>query len=152
MEIIKKETDYGLRAMIHIAQKGKPSPISAKSLAEMGEIPVEFTYKILRKFARAGIVKRFMGPKGGFIPNQEPSQITLLRIVEIIQGPISVRKCLLDYEACPRKSSCKISARLKEFQNSLIKMMANVTLADFLESGSTQTLPLQTNSKEVNVR
>ncbi len=134
MEILREETDYGMRALIHIAQNGQQTPVTARALANAEDIPVEFTYKILRKLTQAGFLKRRMGPHGGFTLAQDPGQITLLDVVEVIQGPVSLRKCLLDYRACPRHSLCTVSGKLEEFQNTLVKMLKNITLAQLLES------------------
>ncbi len=134
MEILRRDTDYGLRLLIHIANKGKKATVSAGVLSGAEDIPLEFICKILRKLTRAGFLKRQMGPGGGFSLAQDVDKISLFAITGAIQGPVAVRKCLLDHKACPRRPTCTVSAKLQGFQDSVEQMLKNITLAEVLES------------------
>ena len=134
MEILRNDTDYGVRSLIYIAGKGRQTTVTAGALAKAEDIPVEFIYKILRKLTRAGFLKRQMGPNGGFSLAQDANRITLFAITGAIQGPVAVRKCLLDHKACPRRPTCTVSAKLQGFQDAVEKMLKDITLAEVLES------------------
>jgi Rrf2 family protein len=138
MEILRKDTDYAIRSLIYIAKNGRQAPVTAGTLADAEDIPIEFIYKILRKLNRAGFLKRQMGPHGGFSLAQHPEQISLLAITGAIQGPVAVRKCLLDHKACPRRPTCSVSAKLQGFQDAVEEMLKNITLAEVLESRYSQ--------------
>jgi len=134
MELIRKDTDYAMRVLVYLAIPGKQGPVAAKVLAKTQDIPNDFAYKILRKLTKAGLLEGYMGSHGGFILARSPTQITLLEVVEAIQGPVVVRKCCLGLDVCPRRPSCSVSVKLEELQDSLVKFLGNITLDEVLEA------------------
>lgn len=135
MEIIKNETDYALRALAHLAAHrmlGNEAPVAAKTLAAAEGIPEDFAYKILQRLARAGLTEGQMGPQGGFRLALDPGEVTLLRVIEAMQGPVTIRRCLLSEDMCSRRQSCPVSARLEGIKDDLVRSLHSVTLADVL--------------------
>ncbi|MFC1875516.1 RrF2 family transcriptional regulator [Chloroflexota bacterium] len=134
VHLIKSDTDYAMRMLVYLAMNGKAEPVSAAVLVKAQKIPMDFAYKILQKLGKAKIVKSFKGPKGGFSLAQESRQITLLSIMEAVQGPLMIRPCLLDDGACPVRPSCPVSAQLRKLQKSLRESMQNITLAKIIRA------------------
>ncbi|MDO8578554.1 MAG: Rrf2 family transcriptional regulator [Dehalococcoidales bacterium] len=132
-EIIKKDTDYAMRMLAFLALNDGKSPVAAKKLAKDGEVPEDFAYKILRKLTRAGLAVGTMGSHGGFKLGKAPKDIALLEVVSAVQGDISVRKCCLAKDACPRQGICDISKVLGGLQNNLTGSLKRITLADILK-------------------
>ena len=129
VHVIKSDTDYAMRMLVYLAMNGQAGPVSAAVLVKTQQISVDFAYKILQKLGRARIVKSLRGSKGGFRLAKEPQQITLLDVMESVQGPLVIRPCLLNDAACPMYSSCPVSAQLRKLQGSLRESMQNITLA-----------------------
>ena len=134
MELIRKDTDYAMRALVQLAQHGQQEPVPTGVLARSQDIPLHFAQKILRRLKRAGIIEGRMGSKGGFSLARSAGQIDLLEVVEAIQGPVTVRECCLGLDTCPRRPSCPISAKLVEVQTNLLDSLKNITLADISEA------------------
>lgn len=137
MEIIRNETDYALRALVHLAlrqMQGKHQPLSARALARAEEIPDQFAYKVLQRLSRSGLVEGRMGSQGGFTLRLDPAAVTLLMVVEAMQGPVAVRNCILGIESCSRRPTCAVTARLQTIREDLVKSMQRVTLADMLDA------------------
>ncbi len=143
MEILKSDTDYAMRLLVHLAVNGAGTTIAAKAMADAQDIPPDFVYKILQRLAGAGIVSRRMGAHGGFKLALDPGQITLSRVAEAIQGPVMVRKCALGLPACGRQDSCPISAKLKQVQDKLTAFLEGVTLADILAESRIPGIQIQ---------
>lgn len=76
-----------------------------------------------------------MGPKGGFMLGKEPSQISLREVVETIQGPISINRCLLVADACQRQRDCGVRVKLAELQRHVRDYLDRVTLDEMLVNG-----------------
>ena len=134
VQLIKSDTDYAMRILVYLALDAGPAPVSAATLVKIQKIPKDFAYKILQKLCKAKMVRSYKGPKGGFSLAQEPRQITLLNVMEAIQGPLMIRPCLLDDDACPVRPSCPVSAWLLRLQKGLQTSMQSLTLARIIKA------------------
>jgi Rrf2 family iron-sulfur cluster assembly transcriptional regulator len=128
MDIIRRNTDYALRAMVYLAEQPEGGTLSTRSIAYEGDFSYQLACKLMQKLHNAKLVKSSMGPNGGFSLSRRPSKITLLEIVEAIQGPIKLNKCLFDPDFCSRQNRCTISTKLAELQESIDKHLSIVTL------------------------
>ena len=122
-----------MRVLVYLALNDNEKPVATKILAQTQDIPLDFIYKILRKLTRAEFVTSKMGMRGGFKLVREPAQIKFLDVVTAVQGPITVRVCCLDLEACPRRKNCNVSKKLGELQESLLQSLSKITLAEVLQ-------------------
>ena len=85
MEIIRRNTEYAIRGLVRLS--ANPGLVqSAWEIADSQDVPVEFLQKIMQKFVKRGIVNSHRGAQGGFSLAKEPGQVTLLEIVETMQG------------------------------------------------------------------
>ena len=136
MELIRRDTDYAFRLTAQLAQLaqgyGDGSTFSARLLAEDNDVSYTLTCKILQKLAAAGIVESIMGPKGGFRLAQKPEKIAFKQIVEAIQGPVSVNRCLMGDFKCPLKAKCPAHPKLAELQTQINVYLKDLTLQEFI--------------------
>ena len=79
-----------------------------------------------------------MGPKGGFSLSRAPSGISVLEIIETIQEPLSLNKCLLTRNKCPKQKTCTVRPKLMELQEYIGNYLNKITLAELIESKSSQ--------------
>ncbi len=105
--MIIRETDYAIRCVLHLAGK-KDEVMMVNEISRENNIPKSFLAKILQKLTRAEIVRSFRGVKGGYQIAKEPSELDLLNIVETIQGPLILNKCIVDRKACSRRNACTV--------------------------------------------
>ncbi len=133
MDIIRRNTDYAFQLILNLSNRFGKSTVSSKSLAEEENISYPLTCKLLQIFHSAGLVKSKMGPLGGYYLCQSPSEISLATIIELIQGPIKLNKCLLGIDVCPKKDDCPIYSKLYELQEYMEHFFNNITLEKLLE-------------------
>ena len=96
--LFSNETDYAIRIVACLAERdGKTD---AGSIAEITGVTPQFTLKILRKLMSAGLVCSFKGAQGGYALARKPQEITLLEVVETINGQITVSRCQHDPSGC----------------------------------------------------
>ncbi|MDK2821414.1 MAG: hypothetical protein PWP31_1379 [Clostridia bacterium] len=132
MEIIRRNTDYGVRALVYIAANSG-NIVSAKDISDQMEIPIEFLQKILQKFVRIGLVNSYRGAHGGFSLAKDPSEVSVLEIVEALQGKLSMNKCLLGKDGCPRAPQCPLKNNWINMEQKLIDFMNGITLQDLVD-------------------
>lgn len=111
MEISKK-TDYAIRMLAELV-RSNDAVISVRYAAEKNDVPYSFARSIQHDLVQAGIISSVRGSRGGMKLAVDPSQTTLLQIVEAIQGPICVAECNTSASedgSCPFRASCAFNA------------------------------------------
>jgi len=136
VDIVRRNTDYALRAMLNLAQNFGDGASSTRNIAAEEDITYQLACKLMQKLHNAKLVKSCMGPTGGFRLSKDPSRISLLEVIEAIQGPIELNRCLLNVDACPRQPDCPVSKRLAELQKHIRRYLDSVTLDKLIRSNS----------------
>jgi Rrf2 family protein len=136
MDIIRRNTDYALRAMINLAGQYRNGSASTRAVAEQEDIPYQLACKLLQKLHTARLVESCMGPKGGFRLRKKPSKISVLEIIKLIQGPLALNRCLLRVDACPRQRSCAMRVKLVEIQRYISNRLSDIKLDDLVRNRS----------------
>ena len=132
MDVLRRNTDYALRMMVSLAKNFNSEPMSAKQLATEGNFSYQLSSKLLQKLHKAKLVTSIMGPRGGFVLNKEPSKITLMDIINPIQGCVRMNKCLLGGPGCEFKADCPINTKLSCLQLYIDGYLGGITLKELL--------------------
>lgn len=104
---ITRQTDYAIRCVLYLAEH--PDEVKVvDEIAKAKSIPKVFLAKILQKLSKAGIVRSYRGVKGGFELAKRPKQISLLDIIEAIEGPVAMNICAIDRRLCNMSNSCSV--------------------------------------------
>lgn len=105
---ITNEADYALRIMRCLASISENNGVlDAASVSSLTDVSPKFTLKILRKLMNGGLVKSFKGVNGGYKLARNPDEITMREMVEVIDGPLTINKCLNSEYECSRNSHDK---------------------------------------------
>ena len=137
MELIRRDTDYAFRLAAQLAGAyGGDKALSARVLAKSNSVSYTLACKILQKLTHAGIVESVMGPKGGFRLAKKPDRIHFGQLIEAIQGPVTVNKCLMGGFQCPMKGKCPAKPKMAELQNKINEYLNELTLNEFVEKGA----------------
>jgi len=118
---LNQATDYAFRSVLYLSLLPRGQVVEAKLIAEEENIPMRFLLKILRLLTRAGFVESYRGINGGYALARPPEEITLRDVIEAIEGPIQINRCLISPEECNKKfsSRCPIHAALFSVQQVL---------------------------------
>ena len=131
MEVIRRNTDYALRIVTILAHnKESGQAISSRLLAKEAKVSYALTCKLLQKLQQDGIVKSIMGPKGGFILADLPEKVSFMDVVQSIQGPIRMNRCLLGDYTCPLKGKCPLHGKLADIQEEVSGHLRSATFRD----------------------
>ena len=85
---ITTKSPYALQALVELGRSGGDGPVPIGELARRRDIPVQFLEQLFATLRRAGVLKSQRGVKGGYTFARPPSQITVLEIVELLEGPL----------------------------------------------------------------
>jgi Rrf2 family protein len=103
-------------------------------LAEEQDVPYQLACKLMQQLHAAKLVESCMGARGGFRLGRGAGEISLLDVVEVVQGRLSLNRCLLNNTCCPRTANCPVRARMGELQTQMDEYLGGVTLADLLQA------------------
>ena len=130
---ITLESDYALRILGALAvHEGR---VDAKTLSDEISVTQRFTLKILHKLVSSGYVKSYKGVRGGYQLNIPPENITLKSVIELIDGPIAISRCLESSEACslnPDKTACIYHHIFDTISLDVARKLGGITIADVL--------------------
>jgi Rrf2 family protein len=133
---LNQATDYAFRAVLYLTRFGSEEVVNAQVIAEKEEIPMRFLLKIMRSLIKAGIVKSYRGVDGGYSLAKPPQDITLLDVLEAVEGPVKINRCLIEHEYCSKKwaNHCPIHQVLNGIQSNLLNDLASCNFAQLTEN------------------
>lgn len=131
MKLITRDTDYAIRAICFIARH-KKERVSVVELVEELKIPRPFLRKLLQVLNKKGILKSYKGQGGGFILHKAPKEISLVQLMEIFQGPLTLNECFLKKMRCPNMKRCALRKRILNIENYVVRQLKGVTIASLL--------------------
>jgi Rrf2 family cysteine metabolism transcriptional repressor len=129
---INRRTDYATRAVLALALADDGRPHKLQELAEATSTPLTVLEQLLPQLRAAGIVRSERGPAGGYRLNHPPAEITLGRVVRLIQGPLAPIACATrhDAEPCPMELGCSLQATWSAVRDATIAILDATTFAD----------------------
>lgn len=124
------KSEYGVLAAIDLACNWGGGPVSAREIAERRAIPPRFLEQLFVPLRRAGLVTAVRGAKGGFVLTRPPEEITVLDIVEALEGSLTASVCDSQKGAnCSKNASCAAAPVWASATAALRDVFAGTTLA-----------------------
>ena len=133
---ITRQADYALRAMLYLARLEPNQRAATSQIAEEKQIPPSFLAKIISQLAIAGLIHTSRGARGGVSLARAPEDITVLEVVEAIDGPIGLNDCTHDAADCPFGEDCPLRVLWCSAQEDLVEKLRQTTFAKFIEKKS----------------
>lgn len=135
---ITLESDYALRIVTSLGESD--AIIDARTLSERTQVTLRFTLKILHKLTVGGIVNSIKGAKGGYRLALLPEEITLRRVIELIDGPIVIARCLDGESTCSLnqdKTACIYHHIFDRISFDVASKLEGITIKDILTKNYT---------------
>lgn len=134
MGIFSKTCEYGLRAVIFIAQKSEQEEkVGVKEIAHHIGSPEHFLAKILQSLSKQGLIQSTKGPKGGFYLPPSALNMSLAKIVEAIDGDQLFKGCAMGLRHCSSKRPCPLHDEFGVIRNNISIMLHKTTIGQFNE-------------------
>ncbi len=120
--------EYAIRTMIHLAENADNELITISEIATEQQIPDKFLRKIIIKLCRAGLIKTYRGNGGGITFAKDPDDITPLEIIQAIEGPLALNKCLIDKAFCSNTRWCSVHTLWCDLQTLMRQKLASKSI------------------------
>jgi Rrf2 family iron-sulfur cluster assembly transcriptional regulator len=129
---LTRGSDYGLRGMLYMARQPRGQVCLVSEVAAAEDLPESYLAKIFQDLARQRLLVSHRGAKGGFSLANDPQEISMLQIIEAVEGPIAIAPCLDVREGCERIELCEIHDALDAAQAQMLSILENTTLASLI--------------------
>ncbi len=132
MLTLTRKTEYAMIAVCHLAHTGS-RVVSAREIADEHNVPLPLLMNVLKRLNRTGQVTSVRGARGGYVLNQRPESITLAGLIEAVEGPVHLVRCVntgKDGRRCERSGQCFIRRSVVKVHERLRKFLMGVTMAD----------------------
>ncbi len=134
---ITRQADYAVRAVLYLAKLGSDQRAATSQIAQEQRIPPSFLAKIVSQLSVAGILQTSRGARGGVSLARSPEQISILEVVEAIDGPILLNECVADNGGnCPFGDTCPMQPVWCDAQYELVMRLKNTSFGQFLPTDS----------------
>ncbi len=133
MDVIRRETDYAFRCLVRLAGLDENVVESVKQVAADEDLPEPLLRKILQRLVKSGIVSSVKGCNGGVCLALPPEEITLLAVLESIQGQLTLNRCVRPGGCCDNMENCRLHTSLKRAQIKIDDVLKETTLKSFLD-------------------
>jgi Rrf2 family transcriptional regulator, cysteine metabolism repressor len=142
-------SEYGLLALIDLGCRYGEGPVSAREVSERQGIPLKFLEQLLAALRKAEIVQASRGARGGFSLNRAPETISVLDVVEVLEGPLAPTSCD-GGQVCGKAGTCAAASVWGRATAALRDVFASTTLADLAstQSGYDGTVGATTRGSE----
>jgi len=132
--IFSSATEYAIRGLSELAARNARAPVLLDDLVAGSGLPRDFVAKIFQKLVRSGILRSAKGRGGGFALARPQHEITLMDIVEAVEGPQSMDACVVGFERCNDQMPCAQHDLYKPIRQRLKDYLRTTTLADMAAS------------------
>jgi Rrf2 family protein len=122
---LSKRADYGLIALKHLAIHGEAA-CSAPEIARTYNIPAELMAKVLQKLVRKGLLESHAGPNGGYALARKPEDISIIEVLEALEGPLQLTPCEAD--DCEQQDLCSIRDPLRRVKQRVVSVLVDTTI------------------------
>jgi Rrf2 family iron-sulfur cluster assembly transcriptional regulator len=131
---LERASGYALISLMYLANRDEPGPAQMQQISEVTGIPTEYLRKLLGRLARARLVSSMRGRRGGYRLGRDAQQITLLQIVEAMEGPVD-EASVMEQDLIDNNANGD-GRRLKRWRKGLADQFRNAlgetTLADVM--------------------
>ena len=132
--IYSRSAEYAIRALIPLADLSPGEFALVKDVAADTGIPAQFLAKLLQDLARLGLLKSTKGPHGGFRLNVAPEEISMLRVIEAIDGPGRFDRCLGGSLECNDKVACAMHDGWMVLRSRIMDYLGGTSIADLAKA------------------
>jgi Rrf2 family protein len=124
--------------MIHLSRNYEKGVVRIREISEKERIPEKFLEQILLSLRKAGLLQSRRGVGGGYALSRHPREITLARVIRVIDGPLAPLGCTSSWShvSCPEEKRCGLHHVMLEVRNAIAGILEGVTFADLCGGGN----------------
>jgi Rrf2 family protein len=131
---LSQRVDYAMRMMVDLACMSNDQRTTVGEVTQRQDVAEPFMAKIASQAAVAGLVVTHRGTGGGLALAQPADSITMLQIIEAIDGPLALNRCTFEPSRCPRSNKCAVHPIWEKAQQQLNGLLSNTLLSEIAQA------------------
>lgn len=135
--MLSKKSQYAFKALSHLVEKRNDGPVLISEIAQTKKIPLKFLENILLEMKKSDILESKKGKGGGYFLNQKPQDVSLAKVIRLVNGPIAMIPCvsLNFYQKCENcnEDHCGLHDVLIEVRDATLSILEKKTLLDLID-------------------
>ena len=133
---ISRQTDYACRVILHLAMLPPGERVTAQDIAKRRLIPPGLVRRVITQLANAGLVTTARGSNGGLSLARPASEISVLDVVQVMEGPLALNACVVNPQACPMTQVCSVHQVWVEARTALMTQLGQSTFDRLAQRGA----------------
>src|SRR5574341_2407396 len=129
---LSRQADYAVRAMVEVASRSDESRVQTNEIACRQQIHSALLPRIIASLSRAQLIRTYRGNQGGVSLARPASEISLLEVIQAIDGPICLNRCTYQPSRCDRHHFCRVHLVWKQAQVYLNQLLGGTKLTDLI--------------------
>ncbi len=146
---ISRQTDYASRVLLHLALLPPNARVTAQEISRRRVIPPAFVRRIITHLGKANLITTTRGSGGGLALARPSGEISLLDVVQAVEGPLALNPCTIDPATCPLVQTCPVHDEWMHARELLVNELSQATFNRLAQGGLVKQ---QTLGKEANKR
>ena len=139
MHKVHRKLEYSLMALKHMSVKRAGELTTAKEIADSFHAPFEAVARSLQIMAQKGLLKSEQGVQGGYHISKNLSDVTMLELIEMMEGPVRIAKCLVeDGEPCEIQGHCNITSPIHDLNSKLSAFYRSLSVQALLQPAKSE--------------
>jgi Rrf2 family protein len=143
--LFSRACEYAVRALFEMARRPEQESWTIQELASRTDTPAPFLAKTFQALVKGEILVSTKGRRGGFAFARAPQKISLIEIVELIDGPALAHNCALGLPTCSNDDPCPFHAHWKAIRDSITNALHRQTLAQGASRTFSRRNPVRRN-------
>ncbi len=133
MKLIKRDTDYAVRAVSYMASS-EDRLVSVAEMVKTLKIPRPFLRKILQKLNKAGLLASYKGIGGGFKLVRPAKKILITDLIQIFQGRLRLNECFFKKKLCPNRATCALKKKIDSIEKKVFDELKGVSIGSLINN------------------
>ena len=130
MQSITRTGEYGLRGLLFLAKQPTDRLFLVSEVSKAQRIPETYLAKIFQRLSKTGLLRSTRGLNGGFNLGKPAKDITMKQVIEALEGPIALNRCLLRQGVCDEEEGCPLHKVFEEAQEKFLEVLDRTTIED----------------------
>ncbi len=132
--MITRKAEYAIIILTELASHPKGTILTSKQISKARSIPVNLVVQLLAVLRDAGWTAGIRGPAGGIKLEKDPKNINLRQVIEKIDGPIGITRCLFQDKPCHDRTHCSLRGVWANAQQKMLNVLEGVTIRELADS------------------